>query len=188
MCPFTASRAFRWAALAVAPLFFQNRQLWTCFDGSEAAGPHIDLSTRRGSAHRDLPSLAPPVEAEGWPEQDEVSLPQLNTTNTFWIYLAALCEDRSTNKRLLTVSRLLLLLLQSSKCIRLYLRNASEKINIPRRDCRLFHMSSITHSHWAICNSHLGFEGSWALNREEFPFEGRICWNRPMIISILMAL
>lgn len=63
-----------------------------------------------------------------------------------------------------------------------------EKINIPQRKRRLSRMSSITHSRWAICNSHFSFEGSWALNREEFPSEGRICWNRPMIISILMAL
>lgn len=63
-----------------------------------------------------------------------------------------------------------------------------EKIHIAQRRRRLFRMSSITHWHWAICNSHFGFEGSWGLNREEFSFEGRICWNRPMIISILMVL
>lgn len=61
------------------------------------------------------------------------------------------------------------------------------KTNIPQRTRRPFLMSSVTHSQLTICNSHFGFEGSRALTREKFPFEGKILWNRPMIISILMA-
>lgn len=48
------------------------------------------------------------------------------------------------------------------------------KINIPQRARRPFLMSSVTHSQLTICNSHLGFEGSRALTRENFPFEGKI--------------
>lgn len=66
-------------------------------------------------------------------------------------------------------------------------RRLLSKTNIPQRTRRPFLMSSVTHSQLTICNSHFGFEGSRALTREKFPFEGKILWNRPMIISILMA-
>lgn len=152
-----------------------DRQLWTCFDGGEPAGPHIDLSAWWASANHDLPSLAPSVATEVKPEQDELGLLQLNRMKNFYLVMLLNLLQKS-----IIITKHSMHMVVSQKPL--------EKINIPQRKRRLFRMSSVTHSHWAICNSHLGFEGSWALNREEFPFEGRICWNRPMIISILMAL
>lgn len=152
-----------------------DRQLWTCFDGGEPAGPHIDLSGWWASANHDLLSLAPSV-APG------------SQTRARWAWSAAAQQNEELlfSHVIKPIAKSIIITKHSMHMV--VSQKPLEKINIPQRKCRLFRMSSVTHSHWAICNSHFGFEGSWALNREEFPFEGRICWNRPMIISILMAL
>lgn len=68
------------------------------------------------------------------------------------------------------------------------LTSPESQINISQEGRRLSLMSSITRSQQVICKSHFGFEGSQALTKEEFFLESKILWNRPMIISILMAL
>lgn len=187
MCPFTASRAFQWATLGCCATVFPDRQLRTCFDGGDPAGPHIDLSAWWASAHHDLPSLAPSVAMEAEPERAEVGLLQLNGKSNF--YSVVFFKDRLWYKPSQVIKPIAKSIIFATRSMhKLVSQKTLEKINIPQRKRRLSCMSSITHSHWAICNSHLSFEGSWALNREEFPSEGRICWNRPMIISILMAL
>lgn len=123
----------------------------------------------------------------GWADRKK----ERRKKETFWIYSAIFYRDglwstAKPSKVFRPLATSIIITAEGSMHI-LLSQNPSEKINIPQRECRLFHMSSIIHSCWAICNSHFGFEGSWALNREEFPFEGRIRWNRPMIMSILMA-
>lgn len=197
--PFTASRAFQSATLAVAPLLFQTGSSRLALMAAKLQA-HISicqpdepefialcrvlhlLSVRKVDQGR-MRSVWADRKKEERKKQQEA----------FWIHSAIFYRDGlwstdKTSKIKPLATFITIITAERSMHIPLSQNPISEKINIPQRECRLFHMSSITHSCWAICNSHFGFEGSWALNREEFPFEGRIRWNRPMIISILMAL
>lgn len=155
---------------------FSNRQLRTCFDGrgGKPAAPHVDLSAWWAPvcSSRSAVSCALCCN-ENQPRSVCCSLTERITLRA-WV-----CVIKPIAKATIIIAKHSVHMLASRKPL--------ERMNIPQRKRRLFRMSSVTHSHWAICNSHFCFEGSWALNREEFPFEGRIRWNRPGIISILMA-
>lgn len=80
MCPFTASRAFQPATLAVAPQFFQTGSSELALMAGKLQA-HISIcQPDEPQFTRDLPSLAV---TEGQPEREEGSLLQPNTTNTF---------------------------------------------------------------------------------------------------------
>lgn len=188
MCPFTASQAFQWATLAVAPLFFQTGSSELALMAGNLQA-HISICQPDGPLRIVICWILHLLFQRKSNQSRMRSVCCSKQRENF--YLVVLYKDRlwSTSKlshgnkpiakSIITVAKNSMHMLVSQKPL--------EKINFPHRET-LTRMSSITHSHWAICNSHFSFEGSWELNREEFPFEGRICWNRPMIISILMVL
>lgn len=117
MCLFMASHAFRWAALAVAPLFFFKTGSSELASMAAKLQAHISICQPDGALLTVICRVLRLL-LRRKADQSRMRSGWAQQTPSEFIW-----EDRmhSTNK---TASQHLLLLLQSSKCIRLYLRNA----------------------------------------------------------------
>lgn len=124
MCPFTASRAFQWATLAVAPLFFQTGS----FELALMAGK---LRAHVSICQPDEPLLTAICRVLLWRKASQSWMRLVCcswTERTPSEFARTECDPWINPARLLNLWQQLLLLLQNLKCICLLLRNPSRKL------------------------------------------------------------